>query len=60
MHYLQKIRIAKACMMLKRGDQSITQVAMDSGFNDAAYFSAVFKKHTGVSPSEFQREAPQA
>ncbi|MGC9467527.1 MAG: helix-turn-helix domain-containing protein [Anaerolineae bacterium] len=60
MRYLQKIRIAKARMMLKRGDQSITQVAMDSGFNDSAYFSTVFKKHTGQTPSEFQTESATA
>jgi AraC-like DNA-binding protein len=55
MRYLQRIRVAKAQLLLKRGDESITQIALESGFNDSAYFSAVFKKHTQVSPSEFQR-----
>ncbi len=53
MHYLQRVRVAKARAMLQRGDRSITQVAMDSGFNDPAYFSAVFSRHTGVSPSRY-------
>ncbi len=59
MRYLQKIRVAKASIRLKRGDESITQIAMDSGFNDSAYFSAVFRKHTNLTPSEFQRSTAQ-
>lgn len=55
--YLQKIRIAKASDMLKTKDRAITQVAMDAGFNDAAYFSLVFKRHTGMTPSEYQQRA---
>jgi AraC-like DNA-binding protein len=57
MRYLQKIRIAKASDMLKTKDRAITQVAMDAGFNDAAYFSLVFKRHTGMTPSEYQQRA---
>ena len=34
------------------------QVAMDAGFNDAAYFSLVFRKHTGVTPTDFQTDTP--
>ena len=60
MRYLQKVRIAKARDMLTSSDRSITQVAMDAGFNDAAYFSLVFRKHTGMTPSEFQQNPGQA
>ncbi len=52
--YLQKVRIAKARMLLHGNDHSITRVAMESGFNDAAYFATVFKRHTGLSPSDYQ------
>jgi AraC-like DNA-binding protein len=55
MRYLQKVRVAKAQLLLRHSDRSITEVAMETGFGDSAYFSAVFKKHTQVSPSEFQR-----
>ena len=58
MHYLQKVRITKARDMLKTQDRSITQIAMDTGFNDAAYFSLVFRKQTGTTPSEYRRNIP--
>ncbi|MBN1247311.1 MAG: helix-turn-helix domain-containing protein [Anaerolineae bacterium] len=57
MRYLQKVRVAKASDMLRSKDRSITQIAMDAGFNDAAYFSLVFRKHTGMTPSDFQTAA---
>jgi AraC-like DNA-binding protein len=53
MRYLQKIRIAKAQAMLKQNDQTITQTAMEVGFNDPSYFSQIFKRHTGISPSAY-------
>ena len=58
MHYLQKVRIAKARELLKTQDRSITQIAMDAGFNDAAYFSLVFRKQTGMTPSEYRHNVP--
>ncbi|MCJ7550351.1 MAG: helix-turn-helix domain-containing protein [Anaerolineae bacterium] len=58
MHYLQKVRITKARELLKTQDRSITQIAMDTGFNDAAYFSLVFRKHTGMTPSAYRRNGP--
>ncbi len=51
--YLQKVRVAKACAMLEQEDQSITRTALDAGFNDPSYFSTVFRKHTGVTPSQY-------
>jgi len=58
MHYLQKVRISKARDMLRTQDRSITQIAMDVGFNDAAYFSLVFRRQTGMTPSEYRRSFP--
>ena len=58
MHYLQKVRITKARELLKTQDRSITQIAMDTGFNDAAYFSLIFRKQTGITPSEYRRNSP--
>jgi AraC family transcriptional activator of pobA len=34
---------------------SVSQIAYELGFNDPAYFCRVFKRHNGVTPSEFRR-----
>jgi AraC-like DNA-binding protein len=54
-HYLQKVRVAKACAMLEQDDQSVTRTALDAGFNDPSYFSTVFRRHMGVTPSQYAR-----
>jgi AraC-like DNA-binding protein len=36
---------------------SITNLAFDLGFNDSGYFSRAFKRHYGLSPSQFMRKS---
>ncbi len=57
MRYLQKIRVAKARAMLEHGERSITEVALESGFNDPSYFSSVFSRHVGLSPRAYMHAA---
>ena len=52
LQYLCDIRIEHAISLLKTGYYTIQDVAWLSGFNDAKYFSFVYKKRTGRSPSE--------
>lgn len=49
--YLIHYRIAYAKQLLTIGGMSVSEVAYKSGFNDPKYFSRVFKKIEGVSPS---------
>lgn len=54
--YLTNLRMKKAKSMLTAGDgreHSIAEVAESCGFKDALYFSRVFKKYYGCSPSDF-------
>ena len=44
----------KAVELLKQGE-SVTNVSWAVGFEDAVYFSKVFKKHIGTSPSQFKK-----
>ncbi|HHY81511.1 MAG TPA: AraC family transcriptional regulator [Clostridiales bacterium] len=50
--YLNFIRINKAENMLKSGIRSVSEVAVKCGFSDIFYFSKLFKKVKGYSPSD--------
>lgn len=50
----EKQRILEAKKLLHFSNISITHLARSLGYDDAFYFSKVFKKHTGFSPSEFR------
>lgn len=50
--YLNEKRIAYACRRLDETGH-ILYACHESGFNDAAYFYRVFKKHTGQTPGEY-------
>lgn len=54
LNYLTRYRIHKAMELLKDCRVKIYEVAEQVGYRDIAYFSATFKKFTGVSPSEYQ------
>lgn len=50
---LRRMRCARE--MLRTGEKSVSEVAMEAGFNNVSYFNAVFKKLMGVTPSEYRR-----
>ncbi len=52
--YLTRYRIHKAMELLKDCRVKVYEVAEQVGYRDIAYFSATFKKYTGISPSEYQ------
>lgn len=54
LNYLTRYRIHKAMELLKDCRVKVYEVAEQVGYRDIAYFSAIFKKHTGISPSEYQ------
>lgn len=54
--YLNTIKIRKACEMIKDGKESITDIAMNCGFNSSSYFCKVFRAEKGVSPSEYKKQ----
>lgn len=57
--YLLQYRIAKAQEMLARDRKSITEVAMNCGFNNISYFNHIFKRTTGFTPGQFRRTVPE-
>ncbi len=52
--YITELRIDKAKKDLMDIRFKISEVAINSGYEDNNYFSKVFRKHTGVSPSEYR------
>lgn len=49
-----RVRIKRAQTLLSDSDESITAIAMDTGFSSSQYFSTVFRKQTGKTPAEFR------
>ena len=55
--YLAKIRIERATELLTKEKISVAELATRCGFSDSFYFSKVFKRITGVSPSKYETGA---
>ncbi len=51
--FIRNIRLEQAVRLLKEQKINVTQVAYAVGFSNLAYFSTVFRKQFGVSPSEY-------
>lgn len=56
-HYLQKLRIERAQDQLRNTKASITEIAHATGFSSGQYFSTVFGRYTGLSPSDFRKSS---
>ncbi len=54
--YLVRLRIQKAMELLRNSGRTITEIAMDVGFNDSNYFSRQFRRLTGTPPRQFRME----
>jgi len=52
--YLTSCRIDVAKNLLKKTDESIYNIALQVGYNDQKYFSNLFRKVVGISPSKFR------
>ena len=52
--YLIEARVEKAKTLLRRKDVPITEVALRCGFGSSSYFSTIFKRLTGKTPSEYR------
>lgn len=52
---LNKIRIERACTYLQQNQMKTYEIAFKVGFRDEKYFSRIFKKVTGKTPSEYKK-----
>ncbi|WP_163183241.1 response regulator [Neobacillus sedimentimangrovi] len=53
--YLTELRIKQAKMMIVDQGKSLKEICYSVGYKDPNYFSRVFKKHTGLSPTEYRK-----
>ena len=53
--YLTGLRIGRARELLETTDLRSFRIAEDVGYNDAHYFSYMFKRHTGMTPSDYRK-----
>ena len=51
--YLNKLRVDRACSLLRQGNFNVTEVCYMVGFNDVPYFNRCFKNNRGMSPKEY-------
>lgn len=54
--YLMDYRIAMAEKLLKSTDKPITEIALETGFSNSAYFGKVFKNIRTMTPGEYRKQ----
>lgn len=57
--YVNKLRIEKAMELLRKNELNITEIAEYTGFSTSRYFSTIFKKYTGITPTQY-KESPES
>lgn len=53
--YLTEVRIRNARHLLSHTDNTLEQIAADTGFQDKFYFTKVFKRQTGITPGKYRK-----
>jgi len=55
MQYILAIRINNAVSLLESTDYNVTEISTIIGYDNPLYFSRIFKKQKGVSPSDYRK-----
>jgi YesN/AraC family two-component response regulator len=53
--YINRFRVNQAQQLLLDTDKTITEIALDVGFSDSGYFSRVFRREVGQSPTDYRQ-----
>lgn len=54
--YQQRLRLEQACELLLYSTQAVSEIAESVGFSDSLYFSRLFRKTFGTSPSQYRHK----
>jgi len=52
--YIMRTRLERACELLENGTYTVREIAGLIGYEDPSYFSIVFRKHTGFTPTQYR------
>lgn len=52
--YLNRLRIAKACQLLKRGQMPILEISLAVGYRNLSFFNRYFRRVMGMPPREYR------
>ena len=56
MAYFSKLKIEKTMQLISEGELSFRTISERLGFESPEYFSRVFKKQTGMTPTEYAKQ----
>ena len=56
MQYIISLRIAMAKGYLKNSTKNIAEISNEVGYENALYFSRLFRKYTGMTPTEYRKK----
>jgi AraC family transcriptional regulator len=53
--FTRQIRVRHACDLLQRSEQTLAEVALESGFSDQSHLCTIFRRYFGTSPAKYRR-----
>ncbi len=56
LEYIQKLRIDQACNLLRETEMKVSDIAGHVGYSDIKFFNQIFKRITGMTPSQYRRK----
>jgi AraC-like DNA-binding protein len=55
MAYLDTLRLRKACHLLDYTGLTAKEISYQCGWQDASFFSRVFRRHIGMTPIQYRQ-----
>lgn len=56
LEFITELRLERVKQLLVETNKSITEIAISAGYDNFSYFSKLFKKYEGVTPSEYRKD----
>ncbi len=54
---LRRVRLERACRLLCETRLSVSRIATEAGFSHSRHFSTIFRRHMGLTPTEYRNTA---